>query len=241
MPTRSNRLYCCGSLTFIGDEDEQDHQHARVDTFMPKLSLSSTKPDLNAILAASRVQLDSASTGTKPEKHSSASPKTSAVSSILSNSKPPNFLLDRRVMEEARLARHGKRKREPSPEPVLFNPGQGSPDAWQLGESPDDFVRRLPPLTTSVSTCSWIWVHNPHFDRRDKEKYMSHRADEFRNRGSELLGQFIQTRQQIRNESLQGPKAKVTRLLGQESKALQQRITDLAVECEILSGKVSTF
>jgi hypothetical protein len=53
-------------------------------------------------------------------------------------------------MQEARLARLGERKREPSPEPVLFNPGQGSPDAWQLGESPNDFVRRLPPLTTSI-------------------------------------------------------------------------------------------
>jgi hypothetical protein len=171
----------------------------------------------------------------KQSKTPSTIPETPAVS----NSKSPDFLLDRRDMEEARLARQGKRKREPSPEPVLFNPGQGSPDAWQLGESPDDFVRRLPPLTTSVSACSWIWVHNPHFDRRDKNKYMSHRADEFRCRGSELLGQSIQTRQRIQSEGLHGPKATVARSLGQESKALQQRITDLAVECEILSGKVS--
>jgi hypothetical protein len=69
---------------------------------------------------------------------------------------------------------------------------------------------------------------------------MSHRANEFRSRGSELLGQSIQTRQRIQNEGLHGPKATVTWSLGQESKALQQRITDLAVECEILSGKVST-
>jgi hypothetical protein len=141
-------------------------------------------------------------------------------------------------MEEARLARLGKRKREPSPEPVLFNPGQGSPDAWQLDESAEDFVRRLPPLTTSIYTCAWIWAHNPHFDVHDKSKFTSHRADEFRSCGADLLGQSLQTRQQMQSKGLHGPKAALTRSLNQESKDLQQRITDLAVECGILSGKV---
>jgi hypothetical protein len=197
------------------------------------------KPNRNAILAESRAQLRSASTAAESTKNPSTSPENTAALSTLSNSKSPNFLLDRKAMEEARLARQGKRKREPSPDPVLFNPGQGSPDAWQLGESAEDFVRRLPPLTTSMLTCSWIWVHNPHFDRRDKNKCTSNSAEEFRSRGSDLLGQSFQTRQRIQTQGMHGPKATVTRSLGHESKALQQRITDLAVECEILSGKVS--
>lgn len=49
-------------------------------------------------------------------------------------------------------ATSGKRKRESSAELELFNPLQGCPDAWQLGESVDDFVRRLPPTATSEST-----------------------------------------------------------------------------------------
>lgn len=57
----------------------------------------------------------------------------------MASSKSPNFLHERRAMEETRLARLGKPKREPSPEPDLFNPGQGSPDAWQLGELVEDF------------------------------------------------------------------------------------------------------
>jgi hypothetical protein len=160
------------------------------------------------------------------------------TSHSLANNKPLNFLDERRAMEEARLARLGKRKREPSPEPVLFNPGQGSPDAWQLNESAEDFVRRLPPLTTSIYTCAWIWAHNPHFDVHDKSKFTSHRADEFRSCGADLLGQSLQTRQQMQSKGLHGPKAALTRSLNQESKDLQQRITDLAVECGILSGKV---
>lgn len=150
-----------------------------------------------------------------------------------------DFLFDRRAMEEARPARRGPRKRSPSPAKVLFNPGQGSPDAWQLNESVDDFVRRLPPLSTSVFTCAWIWAHNPHFDVRDKNKVVSHRVDEFRSRGSELLGHSLQTRQQLQGNNLHRPKAALTKALNGESKALQQRISDLAVECGILSGKVS--
>lgn len=160
-------------------------------------------------------------------------------STIKATSPSSAFPIDRRAMEEARLARLGKRKREPSPDAVLFNPGQGSPDAWQLGESAEDFVRRLPPLTTSINTCAWIWAHNPHFDVRDKNKVISHRADDFRNRGTQLLGQSLQARQQIQSQGSHGPKAAVNRSLNQESKDLQQRITDLAVDCGVLSGKAS--
>jgi hypothetical protein len=138
-------------------------------------------------------------------------------------------------MEEARLARLGKRVREPSPEPVLCNPGQGSPDSWQLGESVDDFVRRVPPLTTA--DCAWIWAHNP---RRDPhEGFTSHNVNEFRSRGKDLLDQSLQSRQQIQTKGAHGPQAAMTKALNGESKALQQRITDLAVKCGILSGKVS--
>jgi len=178
----------------------------------------------------------SATEDTKTKAFSSTQNMTSA-SKPPASSKPSDFILDRRAMEEERLARLGKRKREPSPEPVLFNPGEGSLDAWQLGESVDDFVRRLPPLTTSVFTCAWIWAHNPHRGAHNGE--LSHRGDEFRSRGMDLLDQSLRSRQQIQTKGTYGPKAALTKSLNQASKALQQRITDLAVECGILSGKVS--
>lgn len=171
-----------------------------------------------------------------PEYDASTSKKATSAS----DSKPSPFLLDRKAVEEARLSQLGGRKPDPLPEPVLFNPGQGSSDAWQLGESVDGFVRRLPPLTTSVFTCAWIWAHNPHFDARDKNKCSSHRADEFRNRGTDLLDQSLQNRQQIQSKGLHGSKAALIKSLNEESKVLQERINDLAVECGVLSGKVST-
>jgi hypothetical protein len=191
------------------------------------------------LLAPERRSKDISSSSIDPMGDVNATDNRASEPSVVVHSKPPDFLLDRRAMEEARLARLGKRKREPSPKPVLFNPGQGSPDAWQLGESVDDFVKRLPPLTTSVFTCTWIWVHNPHFDARDKNKYTSHRADEFRSRGTDLLAESLQARQQLQTKGLHGPKGPLTKSLNEESKALQQRINDLAVECGILSGKVS--
>lgn len=151
---------------------------------------------------------------------------------------PSDFFFDRKVLEKERLARLGKRQREPSPEPALFNPGQGSHDAWQLGESVDDFVQRLPPLTTQTHTCPWIWVHSPRPSHRDKS--ISHDAIELSNRGRDLLNRSIQTRQQLQSEGLHSPKAALTKSLNQESNVLQQRITDLAVECGVLSGKVSS-
>ncbi|KAI4609952.1 hypothetical protein J4E83_008517 [Alternaria metachromatica] len=146
---------------------------------------------------------------------------------------------DRQAMEQERLARQGKRKREPSPVPAsnleLFNPLEGQDDAWQLGEPVDDFVRRLPPYTTSISTCPWIWAANPYRNPRDKSP--SPRVQDFTSRGTELLQQSLQTRRDIQKEGAKGPRGMVTKQLLQESKALQERISDLAKDTHVLSGK----
>lgn len=144
-------------------------------------------------------------------------------------------------MEEERLARL-KRKRGASPEQPFqaleqFNPRQGCSDSWQLGEPVEDFVRRLPPLTTSNLTCDWIWAANPHRDPRDKPAYP--RVADFRELGASLLSHSLQTRRDIQKNDIGTTKGAITRRLNEESKALQQRLTDLAVETSVLSGKVS--
>ncbi|KAF2821754.1 DUF1917-domain-containing protein [Ophiobolus disseminans] len=219
--------------SFYGDEEEQGRQLSRNDNSNLAYFRSTRKSDLNAITAPLRAQLRSHAMSGLSSKEVAKPPTLDA------SSKPFNFILGRGAMEEERLSRLGKRKREPSPEPILFNPGQGSADAWQLGESVDDFVRRLPPLTTSVFTCPWIWAHNPHSDPHDGST--SHRADEFRSRGVDLLDHSLQNRQQIQAKNKHGPRAALTKALNQESKELQQRITDLAAECGILSGKWMLF
>lgn len=225
-------------LSLTGDEEEQACQASLCQKANLQYFWATQSSDLNAALAPTRARLRSKSIsltalGSETTKMSLDGDDPDPVPQ---NRNASSFSLDRRAMEEARRARLGKRKREPSPEPELFNPAQGCHDAWQLGESVDDFVKRLPPLTTPISTCPWIWAHNPHRDSRDRS--VSPREDEFRSRGRSLLDDSLQTRQQIQAKALHGPKAALHKSLSQESKALQQRITDLATECGILSGKV---
>lgn len=148
--------------------------------------------------------------------------------------------VDRKAMEQERLARQGKRKREvsptSSPKHQLFNPLEGQFYAWQLGEPVDDFIRRLPPFTTPISTCPWIWAANPHRNPRDKSP--EPRVEDFTSRGIALLEESLQTRRNIQKEGARGPRGMVTRQLSQESKALQERITSLAKDTHVLSGKV---
>ncbi|RYN67787.1 hypothetical protein AA0118_g1643 [Alternaria tenuissima] len=149
--------------------------------------------------------------------------------------------VDRKAMEQERLARLGKRKRELSPIPSheLFNPLEGQEDAWQLGEPVDDFARRLPPDNTAITTFPWIWAANPHRNPRDKSP--SPRVEDFTSRGMDLLEQSLQTRRNIQKEGARGPRGMVTKQLNQESKALQGRISSLANETNVLSGKWMLF
>jgi hypothetical protein len=151
--------------------------------------------------------------------------------------------VDRKIMEQERLERLGKRKRGPSPIPSsqheLFNLLEGQFDAWQLGESVDDFARRLPPVTTSISTCPWIWAANPHRNTRDKSPSCC--VEDFTSRGMDLLEQSLQIRRDIQKEGARRPRGMVTKQLHQESKALQERITSLAKDTHVLSGKVPSI
>lgn len=48
----------------------------------------------------------------------------------------------------------------------FHNPYAGVPYAWQLTETVDDFLCRLPPSTTEG--CPWIYVCNPYIQRKPK-------------------------------------------------------------------------
>ena len=158
--------------------------------------------------------------------------------------KLPGFSgLDRKALEEERLARlgKGKRKRGPSPEATpcreLFNPMEGQPFSWQLGETAEAFVKRVPPLTTSALACEWIWAANPYRDSRDKSA--TPRVAAFKDRGAKLLADSLQKRDEMQEKGRFGPRSTVTRAWNQETKALQQSLTKLAVGTGVLSGKVS--
>jgi hypothetical protein len=165
---------------------------------------------------------------------------------------PPSGLsrLQCKTMEEERLASLGKRKYTASPERPskstlknratppsdLLNDREGCPYSWQLGESVDDFVARLPPLTTSAIWYEWIWASNPYHNSHGGSKWP--RLDEFKPRGAQLLEDSLQNRHAIQAESRK-LKGTIMQLLNEEAKLLHQRILTLATETNVLSGKVS--
>ncbi|KAJ2973471.1 hypothetical protein NUW58_g8929 [Xylaria curta] len=53
----------------------------------------------------------------------------------------------------------------------LHNPYAGDQYAWQLTETVDAFLSRLPPATTEVTPGHpWIWICNPYIKRKSKSK-----------------------------------------------------------------------
>ncbi|EMD63486.1 hypothetical protein COCSADRAFT_181745 [Bipolaris sorokiniana ND90Pr] len=117
-----------------------------------------------------------------------------------------------------------KRKQESSSEQPskleLFNQLQRQLNAWQLGKSVDDFIRRLPPLTTSVFTCPWIWAENPYHNPHDKSPY-PHVALTLQIAACDY--------------------SRVLRDSPQESESLQEPITSLARNTHVLSRKWMLF
>jgi hypothetical protein len=156
--------------------------------------------------------------------------------------KLPGFSgFDRKATEKERLARLGKRKRDLSPDASaqreLFDPMKGQPFSWQLGETADAFIKRVPPRTTSADICEWIWAANPY--RNPRIKSATPRVAAFKDRGAKLLSDSLQKRNEIQEKGRLDPRSTVTRAWNQETKMLQQSLTKLAVETGVLSGKVS--
>lgn len=57
-----------------------------------------------------------------------------------------------------------------SPVPVvLHNPYAGKASAWQLDETVDAFLARLPPSRITVTEVDWIFICNPYAGRKLKE------------------------------------------------------------------------
>jgi hypothetical protein len=230
----------CNANYVAGDENEQEYQESLSNQTTPKAFWSSHSKDLNAIVSPAKLQ---ARKGAVSDVDATPTKKPMPLTtSKRANQLPASSGLDRKAMEEERLARlgKGKRKRDPSPglstNRELFNPMKGQPYSWQLGETADAFVKRVPPLITSALTCEWIWAANPHRDPRDKSA--SPRVAAFKDRGAKLLADSLQKRNAIQEKGRFGSRSTVTRAWNQEARALQHSLSKLAVETGVLSGKV---
>ena len=226
-----------------GDDDEQEYQESFSNHNTPKAFWSAHSKDLNAIVSPAKLR---ARRGHASDVDATPTKKPMPLTtSTRANRLPGPSGLDRKSMEEERLARLGKgrRKRDPSPEVAprreKLNPMEGQPFSWQLGETAEEFVKRVSPLTTSAAECEWIWAANPYHDPRNKAT--PPRVAAFKDRGAKMLADSLQKRDEIQQKGRSGAMSVVTRAWNQEARALQLNLTKLAVETGVLSGKVILY
>ncbi|KAK1753475.1 hypothetical protein QBC47DRAFT_386482 [Echria macrotheca] len=118
----------------------------------------------------------------------------------------------------------------------LHNSCEGLPGARQLTESVDEFLTRLPPATTDRnSDLPWIWIANPWIPPSDKTP--DHKT--LVGGGLERLRLFSEFIEKT-NASGKTPFV-IKRHISKEREAVIQDLRDLAVACNVLTGKWMLF
>lgn len=134
----------------------------------------------------------------------------------------------------------------------LHNPYAGVPYAWQLTETIDDFLSRLPPATTEASEeVPWIFVCNPYISRKARPHAQSRGSrgneDEAPEEEGTQLARAVEggtERLHILTSFLGGlelaakTKTVKTREANKERKAAVEDVLKLAHACRVRSGKV---
>ncbi|KAI0453953.1 hypothetical protein F5B21DRAFT_266419 [Xylaria acuta] len=85
----------------------------------------------------------------------------------------------------------------------LHNPYAGDTCAWQLTETVDAFLKRLPPATTEKTPGhSWIWIYNPYIKRKSRNDAENQRVRGGENEVPEDEGADLATLMQAGEERL---------------------------------------
>ncbi|KIW05765.1 uncharacterized protein PV09_03621 [Verruconis gallopava] len=124
------------------------------------------------------------------------------------------------------------------PDGSLHNRYEGEECAWQLHETVDDFVTRLPVLG-STRVGPWIWVANPYAEREASEP--EHRHALFMQRAPRLLSAYLDEKQHLFNANPAAAPATITRRLKPARDKLKDDILTMAKETGMTSGKWMLF
>ncbi|KAL8851111.1 MAG: hypothetical protein Q9221_004007 [Calogaya cf. arnoldii] len=125
-----------------------------------------------------------------------------------------------------------------SPSKPLYNPYEGSICGRQLNEPVEDFLKRLPPLTTTRSLqYPWIFIANPHATSRPTDRDQAG----FTKVAEELLLAFSDKTDEIETSMAGKPKGSVTRKLTPLRKALENDLFAAAKKRHCTSGKWMLF
>lgn len=156
--------------------------------------------------------------------------------------------------EETKAVQLNRRvKTEPLDSTKLHNPYAGVHYAWQLTETIDDFLARLPPGTTETSDDHpWIFICNPYIRRKDRLNAQSQHSrgnedeapevegsqlDVLIEGGTERLGILLNFKKGI--EKTRKAQSAMMREINKEKKEAIHDILALAHACKIRAGKVS--
>jgi hypothetical protein len=132
---------------------------------------------------------------------------------------------------------------------------EGIEMAKQLSESVSDFLARLPPSTTSVSSGGpWIWIANPYpnASRSGYQKRNSPRAPEtdasggrdiatFRQLGSRMLDDYRSRQDELAARMPERHPGAITRMMRPDRVRLESGIRDLARQKGVTCGKWMLF
>ncbi|KAI9891640.1 MAG: hypothetical protein M1814_002574 [Vezdaea aestivalis] len=120
----------------------------------------------------------------------------------------------------------------------LFNLLEGNMAAKQLGESVDEFLDRLPPLTSQEATVGpWIWVANPH----TSERLLDHDYTGLKEEGGLLLSELKEEKSKLEAMMKGKTKGTITKAYNPIKKQYEERILQLAQDKNITSGKWMLF
>ncbi|KAL8673546.1 MAG: hypothetical protein Q9168_002035 [Polycauliona sp. 1 TL-2023] len=125
----------------------------------------------------------------------------------------------------------------PADKPV-YNPYEGQICGRQLNEPVKDFLKRLPPLTTTVSSQHpWIFIANPYATSRPTDRDQAGLSKV----AEQLLDAFSQEKNEIETSMAGKAKGSVTRKLTPLRKALETNLLTAAKEKRCTSGKWMLF
>ena len=106
-----------------------------------------------------------------------------------------------------------------------------------FSESPEQFLRRLPPSTTTVDQVGdWIWVSNPHFDQ---SSLPSPDIETFMMKGDTLLRDFDTYKEDIKTSTSKVHGAQA--MIKKRREELPSALKNLATEHNVTHGKWMLF
>lgn len=118
---------------------------------------------------------------------------------------------------------------------VLYNPYAGQASARQLEETVEEFLKRLPALTTCALDHDWIFIANPF---RQNLQLSEDRWAAFVKEGINLLRRFGESRAAIRKQKEGQSKASITKAVNVEKQKVVDELLRKATEMQCVTGKV---